>query len=156
VAAQQLQEASTLLIEGGNTGNLYRKIVDTAAAIMQADMASLQMLHPERGNEGQLRLLCHRGFSPQAAAFWEWVRFGSAASCGAALSSGQRVIVADVNSCDFMAGSDDLQMYLEAGIRTVQSTPLFSRNGQLLGMISTHWRMPHMPAEATRVERPPS
>jgi PAS domain-containing protein len=29
----------------------------------------------------------------------------------------------------------------------VQSTPLVSRDGRLLGMISTHWRNPHQPSE---------
>src|SRR5206468_3618192 len=32
-------------------------------------------------------------------------------------------------------------------IRAVQSTPLVSRSGRLLGMISTHWREPHRPTE---------
>ena len=147
-AAQQLQAASTVLIKGGDTDTLYRKIADTAASLMHADLASLQMLYPERGSGGELRLLCHRGFSPQAAAFWEWVPFGSATSWGAALSSGSRVIVPDVNSCDFMAGSDDLRQHAELGIRAAQSTPLISRNGHLLGMISTHWLTPYMPSEA--------
>ena len=46
-----------------------------------------------------------------------------------------------------MAGSDDLETYRQTGIRAVQSTPLFSRAGRLLGMISTHWRRPHQPSE---------
>ena len=36
---------------------------------------------------------------------------------------------------------------LDAGIRAAQSTPLFSRSGRLLGMISSHWRQPHTPTE---------
>jgi PAS domain S-box-containing protein len=34
-----------------------------------------------------------------------------------------------------------------AGYRAVQSTPLLSRSGAPLGMLSTHWRMPHRPGE---------
>ncbi|MEA3157770.1 MAG: hypothetical protein QOK44_5359, partial [Betaproteobacteria bacterium] len=34
-----------------------------------------------------------------------------------------------------------------AGFRAVQSTPLFSRSGEPLGMISTHFRQPHRPSE---------
>lgn len=146
-AALHLQATSTLLIQGGNAETLYQRIVDTAATIMHSDMASLQMLYPERGQGGELRLLCHRGFGPQAAAFWEWVGLRSETTCGVALRDGQRVIVADVETCDFMAGSDDLEQYRKKGIRAVQSTPLLSRDGRLLGMISTHWRTPHIPAE---------
>ncbi len=41
-----------------------------------------------------------------------------------------------------------LPIFLEAGIYAAQSTPLFSRSGKLLGMISTHWRYPHNPPES--------
>lgn len=147
-ATQQLQAASSLLIEGGNSDALYRKIVDAAVVIMQSDMASLQVLHPERGLRGELRLLHQRGFNPQAAAFWEWVRLDSESSCGAALRAGQRVIVPDVETCEFMTGTEDLKHYRKMGIRAVQSTPLLSRDGRLLGMVSTHWSTSHSPAES--------
>ena len=146
-ATKQLQAASALLIEGGNSDALYQKIVEAAVAIMQSDFASLQSFHPERGPGGELRLLAYRGFNPEAARFWEWVRPASKCTCGVALRSGKRVIVEDVETCDFMAGGEDLKNYLAAGIRAIQSTPLLSRDGCLLGMVSTHWRTPHMPTE---------
>jgi signal transduction histidine kinase len=34
-----------------------------------------------------------------------------------------------------------------AGFRAVQSTPLFNRRGEVLGMISTHFKRPHRPSE---------
>lgn len=46
-----------------------------------------------------------------------------------------------------MAGSDNQATYRHTGIQSVQSTPLFSRGRGLLGMVSTHWRTPHSPAE---------
>jgi len=46
-----------------------------------------------------------------------------------------------------MPGTADLAASRRSGIRAVQSTPLTSRSGQLLGMISTHWREPYQPAE---------
>ncbi|HKW52488.1 MAG TPA: ATP-binding protein [Stellaceae bacterium] len=147
-AARRLQEISTLLIQEGDVDTLYGHIIDAAAAIMRADFASMQMLYPERGKGGELRLLAFRGFDPQAATFWEWVRADSGCTCGAALRTGKRVIVSDVARCEFIAGSEDQKVYLESGIRAVQSTPLVSRSGRLLGMISTHWRAPHEPAES--------
>jgi hypothetical protein len=56
-------------------------------------------------------------------------------------------MVPDIETCDFMAGTVDLDEYRRSNIRAVQSTPLVSRSGQLLGMISTHWREPHQPTE---------
>jgi PAS domain S-box-containing protein len=53
----------------------------------------------------------------------------------------------DIEACEAMADTADLDAYRRSGIRAVQSTPLISRSGQLLGMISTHWRNPHQPTE---------
>jgi PAS domain S-box-containing protein len=142
--AQHLQKISTQLIHASDVDVLYDKILDAAVAIMRSDFASMQMFYPERG---ELRLLAYRGFNPTAAAFWEWVRPGSGSTCGAALATGNRSIVPDIEVSDFMAGSEDLQTYRQTGIRAVQSTPLMSRAGRLLGMISTHWRSPHQPSQ---------
>ena len=143
-ATRQLQKISTQLIPARDIETLYEKILDAAVAIMRSDFASMQMFYPERG---ELRLLAYRGFNPTAAAFWEWVRPGSGSTCGAALATRTRSIVPDIELSDFMAGSEDLEAYRETGIRSVQSTPLVSRDGRLLGMISTHWRDPHQPSE---------
>jgi PAS domain S-box-containing protein len=142
--ALRLQEISTLLIEADDLDSLYGHILDATIGLMSADMGSMQTLYPERN---ELRLLAWRGFHPESAAFWEWVRLDSASTCGAALSAGHRVTVPDVEACSFMAGTADLDAYRRSGIRAVQSTPLVSRSGRLLGMISTHWREPHQPAE---------
>jgi PAS domain S-box-containing protein len=143
-AAQHLHKISTQLIHARDVDSLYDAILDAAVAIMRSDFASMQMYYPERG---ELRLLAYRGFIPTAAAFWEWVRPGSGSTCGCALATGERSIVPDIELSDFMAGSEDLETYRQTGIRAVQSTPLVSRAGCLLGMISTHWRNPHQPSE---------
>ena len=46
-----------------------------------------------------------------------------------------------------MVGTEDLPTYRQTAIRAVQSTPLHSRTGQIVGMISTHWRERHTPSE---------
>ena len=145
--ARMLQSISAEMISQDNPLALYEKIVDAAASIMKSDFASMQLLYPERGENGELKLLAFRGFDPQAARFWEWVRADSGCTCGEAMRTGKRAIAADVANCDFMAGTPDRDAYLEAGIAAAQSTPLFSRAGALLGMISTHWSEPHEPLE---------
>jgi PAS domain S-box-containing protein len=140
----RLQEISTMLIQEGNLAALYDRVLDAAIALMSADMGSMQTFHPE---QDELRLLAWKGFHPESAAFWERVHLDSASTCGVALSAGRRVMVPDTEACDFMAGTDDLDEYRRSDIRAVQSTPLVSRSGRLLGMISTHWREPHPPTE---------
>jgi len=140
---QRLQQVSTQLIGAGNGSALYDQILDAAMATLHADFASIQIFHPERGAEGELRLLGHRGFSALAAASWEWIRPVSNTSCGVALRTWQRAVVPDVEGCEAMAGTEDLEMYRQTGIRAMQTTPLLSRSGALLGVFSTHWREPH-------------
>jgi PAS domain S-box-containing protein len=140
----ELHEISTLLIQENNLHSLYNRILDAAIRLMSADMASMQVLNVERD---ALQLLAWAGFHPASASFWEWVRFDSTTTCGLAFSSGCRVVVPDTETCALMAGTADLDEYRRSNIRAVQSTPLLSRSGQLLGMISTHWREPHQPSE---------
>lgn len=143
-ATQQLHMISTQLIQENEAEALHEKVVDAAMAIMRSDFASMQLYYPERG---ELRLLAYRGFNPAAAAFWEWVRPASGSTCGVALATRHRSVVADIELSDFMAGSEDLETYRHTGIRAVQSTPLISRTGRLLGMISTHWSLAHQPSD---------
>jgi signal transduction histidine kinase len=60
---------------------------------------------------------------------------------------GQRFAATDIEKCDLIVGTPDFDVYRETGIRAVQSTPLVSRSGRVVGMISTHWRHAHEPSE---------
>ena len=141
-AARLLQETSLQLIREDDVKGLYEEILDAAISVMRSDFASIQMLH-----EGELRLLGRRGLDRHAASYWQWVRPAAQSPCGVALGTGRRVTVPDVQSSALMAGSEDLKIALQNGIRAIQSTPLLSRTGQAIGMISTHWRQPHQPSE---------
>jgi PAS domain S-box-containing protein len=142
--SRQLQKISAALIKDDSSEVLYQQILEAAAALMHSEMASIQILHPERN---ELELLACKGFHPESAAFWQRVCMDSGSTCGVALRSGERVIVWDVETCDFMRGTMDLDAYRKSGIRAVQSTPLISRSGSALGMISNHWHDRHEPAE---------
>jgi GAF domain-containing protein len=138
-----LQQVATQLVTARGMDALYGQILDTALAILHADLASIQKFCPERGIHGQLKLLGHRGFSAEAARHWEWVGPDSRTTCAEALRTGRRIGVPDVRNCSFLAGSEDLDGYLGAGIRSAQTFPLVSRSGVLLGMVSVYWRDTH-------------
>lgn len=148
-AAEHLQRVSTRLIQHDDIQSLYDEVLDTAAAIMDADFASMHLFFPERcEGQGELLLLGHRGFDPESEESFKWVRAGPGSSCGEALRTGGRVIVRDLETCDFIAGTPRLKDYRRLGCRAVQTTPLVSRSsGAIIGMISTHWREPHTPEE---------
>jgi CheY-like chemotaxis protein len=132
---------------GASQGMVYEEIVDAAVALMRSDYASVQMLYPERRTGGELRLLAFRGFKPDDASSWEWVGADTKCSCGIALRNHRRVVAPDIAICDFLADPEVQQVYLQIGVRACQSTPLITRAGKVVGMISTLWRIPHQPSE---------
>jgi PAS domain S-box-containing protein len=142
--ATTLQSISTRLIHESTPESLYGQIVGAAIELMASDAASVQMIAADHTS---LRLLAWRNFHPDSAAFWQRVAVGAGSTCSEALSDNERVVVADIEACEFMKGTQDQQEYRRSGIRAVQSTPLRSRSGRPLGMLSTHWRTPHTPTE---------
>jgi two-component sensor histidine kinase len=136
------------LIGEQDTNALYGKIVDAAMAITQSQFGTMQILRKsEDGAEHGLQLLTSRGLSPQDRSVWEWVTPTALSSCTQALKFGRRAIIEDFESWGEIAGTSDLMAFQRAGIRSAQTTPLVSRDGTLLGMISTHWDQPHQPSK---------
>jgi len=145
---RRLQELSLRLLRSSDETTLYESVIDAACEIMHSDFASIQRFVPERG---ELKLLAHRGFEPAAAAAWKWIAPTAHTCCGMALAGKERVLVPDVESFPPLAGTDVLEAYRGAQMRAIQSTPLLSRQGQVLGMLSTHWRrVTHPGAEDLR------
>ncbi|HTL66045.1 MAG TPA: CheR family methyltransferase [Lacunisphaera sp.] len=143
-ATQQLQAASALLMAGGDSGNIHRKIVAAAVAIMHAGMGSMQAVSNENHS---LKLLAWQGFDDEFARVFDNLLPDRTTAWNLAALTGQRVIVPDVEQCEIISGETARAEFRRVGIRAVQSTPLFSREGRLLGMISTHWREPHTPSD---------
>ena len=125
------------------SGRSLPSSVFTLACSTKSQYASMQIFDPERG---ELNLLNARGFDTAATELWRSVTGSSTSTYGKALQTGQRVTVPDVSTCDFL-GTVDRETFRRLGVRAIQSTPLYSRTGELLGMISTHWSEPHEPSE---------
>jgi len=143
-AVQELQAVSTSLIQEANTNVLYEKLLDAAIGIMRSDCASMQVVDE---NQPALRMLAYRGFAPDFGKVFEFNGPDTRTSCSVAWQTGKRVVVSDVEKCDFIVGTPALEAHRSTGIAAVQSTPLISRTGKLLGMISTYWRTAHEPDE---------
>jgi len=142
--SQLLHSISEMLIDEHNIDALYQKLLDAATEIMHSDLGSLQRYDSERN---ALQLIAHSGLDDEAIAYWQWVCSGQATTCGHALKKLQRVIVPDFETCTFIAGTPDGDAFHKAGVRSAQSTPLLTRNGRLVGMITTHCKYCCTPKE---------
>jgi GAF domain-containing protein len=143
-----LRNLGVQLAKQSNLETLHEQIVDAAVTIMRSDFSSMQMLYPERGKNGELCLMAYRGFKPEAAISWKWISTDSDnTTCSKASRDYKRVIAENLEQCDYI-NAESRKMFRLTGIAACQSTPLFSRKGKLIGIISTHWKKPHHPSDA--------
>ena len=140
-ALTRMHALSGWLSEAGEFQPLLEEIMEAAVAIAGAERGTLQLLEGD-----SLRIVAHHGHE---APFLEF--FASAESrasvCGEATKRGERVVVPDVELSALFAGMESLRVLREAGVRAVQSTPMMSRGGVLLGILTTQWGRPHSPDE---------
>ena len=137
----RLHEFSTRLLASSDLDDLLDEVLDAVIGLQGADFGNIQLYNPKTR---ALEIVTQRGFSSEFLEHFSRVEEGEAA-CGRALARGDRVVIEDVELDPGFASHR--RIAATAGFRAVQSTPLFSRSGEPLGMISTHFRRPHRPSE---------
>jgi GAF domain-containing protein len=118
---------------------LLNLAIERALLIDGGSMANAQMVDTRRGG---LWIAAHTGFPTAFLEFFEFVEHDSNASCGTALANASAVWVAHTDRSPIFAGSQALEVMLDAGSRAVASVPVTSPNGDVLAMINTHHRRP--------------
>ena len=84
-----------------------------------------------------------RGLSADFLKTFRRVKKDDGSACGQALRLRKTVIIRDVeNDPEFSAFRPDAK---KAGFRSVQSTPFITKDGNVLGMVSTHFAHAHEP-----------
>jgi len=140
MAMSRLHEFSTRLLSKAGLLPLLEEGLNAIIALQNADFGNVQLYNPETKT---LEIVAYRGFQRSFLDYFSSVNEPGAA-CGRAMQRRERVIIEDV------LADPDFEPHREiaasAGFRAVQSTPLFSRSGEPLGMISTHFRQPHRPS----------
>lgn len=118
------------------------EILDALISLHGAEMGNLQLYNAKAG---VLEIVAQRGLPQAFLDHFRTVSVDDDSAGGRALRSGTRVIVEDVDADPRYQAHRDIAAI--AGYRAVQSTPLLSRVGEPLGMLSTHFRAPHRPSE---------
>lgn len=137
-----LHELSSRLVDTSDLPTALREILGAAVVLLRADMGVVQLYDPV---SKLLTIAAHHGFEQEFLDQFRTVDADGDAACSRALASRQRWMIEDVRADERYAGYRAAAD--KAGYRAVQSTPLFSRDGQPLGMLTTHFRLPHTPAE---------
>jgi PAS domain S-box-containing protein len=141
IAINRMQQLSLHLLQTSDLAALLEEVLDATIELLEADFGNVQLYNPLTDS---LEIVTQRGFKKEFLAHFSGVADARAA-CGRALATRKRVIIEDVlKDRQF---KPHRKIAARAGFRAVQSTPLFSRNGDPLGMISTHFRQPHRPSK---------
>jgi PAS domain S-box-containing protein len=140
-ALTRMHELSNKLLGTSGIQSLLDEIMYSAIVIVGAQFGTLQLLEDD-----SLRIVSHYGHQQS---FLDY--FASAENvvsvCGAAMQKWKRVIVEDVETSSLFVGTSSLDVMRKAGVRAVQSTPMVSRTGELLGILTTQWDVPYSPGE---------
>jgi len=139
-AMRQLRELTDRVRRASSLRTLLPTVLDGALLLMAADFGNVQLLDPVSGS---LRLVTQFGFDSRFIDYFAVVKDDSSA-CGRALGQGGQIVIGDVTADPDFASHLDIAA--QSGFRAVQSTPLFSRTGHLVGMISTHFTRPQRPS----------
>lgn len=134
----QLHESSRRLLDEADLEGVLAQIMGATVALQNADRGIVQLYDRE---SRVLRVVAEYGFPPRYGDRLEPIDETSSTASERALASRARVIIEDV------LGDAALPASSSAGFRAMQSTPLFGRGGEVLGVISTQFLRPHRPSE---------
>lgn len=117
---------------------VIRTILEDVCALHGAEHGNVQLASGD-----DVVIAVHRGFSPGFLQSFRRVKKDDGSACGRALRHGEPVVIADVDQDPEYAPFR--QAAKMAGYRAVQSTPLLTKNRDLLGIVSTHFALAHVP-----------
>ncbi|MBD1849089.1 response regulator [Cyanobacteria bacterium FACHB-502] len=138
---QRLRELGARLVIEGDIQTLYQEILSTAIALTRADAGTVQIFDAATQ---ELVLLATQGFEQTMNEHFYRMDASSNTPCGMSLRNGDRSFV-DFNVLESEDPDGSMRMHVKAGYLCGQSTPLITRSGKLIGMVSTHWHEQHPP-----------
>jgi PAS domain S-box-containing protein len=142
VALTRVHEVASRLWLNRDLHQALDDILAGAIELLGADKGNIQIFDAK---QGVLRIVASRGFERDFLNFFGEVSAEDGSACGRSLRSGKRLVIEDVESDSVFTLMRPVAR--AAGFRAVQSTPIISRSGTPLGMLSTHFRSVHQPTE---------
>jgi len=136
------QEFATRLFGCTNLRSVLDCVLDGGLEVTGATFGNIQLMD---GESGFLTIAAQRGFKVEFLDFFQRVNADHVSACGRALRQQRAIVITDVMSDQDFAPCAAIAE--RAGFRSVQSTPIVSSSGVVLGILSTHFPDPHQPNE---------
>ncbi len=129
-----LDEFESHLIAADSLDRALDVVIVDSVRLMGGDFGSVQLLDDTHA----LRIARAHGFSEELVAAAKPVTIGDTSTCGLALQRQAQVIAPDLVA---EPGKACYQLLIDqAGVRSIQSTPMITSDGVLVGMMNTHFR----------------
>jgi signal transduction histidine kinase len=138
---RRLHEMSVNLTSMLDVESVLQEVLRAALVVQCADLGLLSLHDPERDG---LNVKVSCGFDEEFLKQIELVLPGAGA-CGTCYEQRRRVVVEDVEVDPIFAPYREAAR--TAGFRACHSTPLITRRGKIVGVLSAHFRQPHRPSE---------
>ena len=144
-AMSRLHALSSRLMSASDLQAALDDVLVNAIATCGADFGNIQLSHPQTG---LLEIVAQRGFDREFLEHFSAVGEGTGSACARAMSQSAACAIEDVEQDEAFAPHRGVAA--AAGFRAVQSTPLTTHDGSILGVLSTHFRRPHLLSERDR------
>ena len=141
LAMVRLHDLSTQLIVQSELKPLLEDILSAAMELQGADFGTVQLYDPATDT---IEIMAQFGFEAEVLQYFT-ARNDERSASGRALRERRRAIIEDVNEDAEYA--PHRRIAATGGFRAIQSTPLFRRDGGLLGLLTIYFRQPHRPSE---------
>jgi signal transduction histidine kinase/ActR/RegA family two-component response regulator len=138
----RLHQLSSRLLATRDLAIALDEVMDAAMALLGADFGHIQLYNAQKKG---LEIVVQRGFAPAFLESFRLVGIGDDSACARAVRSGAPVIVEDVLLDPHYAALRAIAA--DAGYRAVHAIPLRIPGGEVLGMLSAHFRAPHRASE---------
>jgi len=140
---RRLHEMSSRLSATLELQPILDETLRAAVAIENTDMGMLSLCGPDGR---QLTIAASIGFTPEFLDSFQRLTPDGGAR-GACCSERRRVVISDIEGDPLFESYSEAAR--QAGFRAVHSTPLLSRAGKMIGVLSTYFRQPYRPSART-------
>ena len=137
VTMNRLHELTLRLFGALDLREAMAEVLEAVTALMDTNMGDIRIYDPVRD---ALDIVAQSGFPVEFIEQYRNVSSQDTAACARAMRARNRVVVDDIET-DALSEPERLTA-AAGGYRAVQSTPLLSRGGNLLGVLSTYCRNP--------------
>lgn len=139
-ALRRLNDASSRLWRARDLASGLDEVLSAAIELLGADRGVIQVYDAERG---VIRIAAVRGYDEALVAAFEETRIDDYPVLAEAIRNGETLAISDILNDPRFVDPQYPQVAGVLGFRAAQFSPLVSRDGTVLGVLSTQFSQPH-------------